>query len=78
MLLRRIKPASKVVELEKLSELQAAIIKNGAPELFILDLLLPGVKGVSAITEHSRCHVPGNAFGGHLRHALWRGGGDLS
>ncbi len=51
MLLRRIKPASKVVELEKLSELQAAIIKNGPPELFVLDLLLPGVKGVSAITD---------------------------
>ena len=34
MLLRRLRPASKVVELEKLSELQAAIIKHGAPELF--------------------------------------------
>ena len=32
MLLRRLRPASKVVELEKFSELQAAIIKNGAPE----------------------------------------------
>ena len=51
MLLRRIKPASKVVELEKLFELQAAIIKNGAPDLFVLDLLLPGVKGVSAISD---------------------------
>lgn len=51
MLLRRIKPASKVVELEKLSELQAAIIKNGPPDLFVLDLLLPGVKGVSAISD---------------------------
>jgi DNA-binding NarL/FixJ family response regulator len=36
MLLRRIRPASKVVELEKFSELQAAIIKNGEPELFVL------------------------------------------
>ena len=51
MLLRRIKPASKVVELEKLSELQAAIIKNGAPQLFVLDLLLPGVKGANAISD---------------------------
>jgi len=51
MLLRRIKPAAKVVELEKLSELQAAIIKNGAPDLFVLDLLLPGVKGVTAISD---------------------------
>ncbi len=51
MLLRRLRPASKVVELEKLSELQAAIIKNGEPELFVLDLLLPGVKGASAVSD---------------------------
>jgi hypothetical protein len=51
MLLRRMRPASKVIELEKLSELQAAIIKNGDPELFVLDLLLPGVKGTSAVKD---------------------------
>jgi DNA-binding NarL/FixJ family response regulator len=51
MLLRRMRPASKIVELEKFSELQAAIIKNGDPELFVLDLLLPGVKGTSAVRE---------------------------
>jgi DNA-binding NarL/FixJ family response regulator len=51
MLLRRLRPANKVVELEKLSELQAAIIKNGGPELFVLDLLLPGVKGASAVSD---------------------------
>mgnify|MGYP006280906873 CR=1 FL=1 len=51
MLLRRLRPAAKVVELEKFSELQAAIIKNGEPELFVLDLLLPGVKGTSAVSE---------------------------
>jgi DNA-binding NarL/FixJ family response regulator len=51
MLLRRMRPASKVVELEKFSELQAAIIKNGEPELFVLDLLLPGVKGTSAVKD---------------------------
>jgi len=51
MLLRRLRPAAKVVELEKFSELQAAIIKNGAPELFVIDLLLPGVKGTSAVSE---------------------------
>jgi DNA-binding NarL/FixJ family response regulator len=49
--LRRMRPASKVIELEKFSELQAAIIKNGDPELFVLDLLLPGVKGTSAVKE---------------------------
>ena len=51
MLLRRMRPASKVVELEKFSELQAAIIKNGEPELFVLDLLLPGVKCTSAVKD---------------------------
>ncbi len=51
MLLRRMRPASKVIELEKFSELQAAIIKNGDPELFVLDLLLPGVKGISAVKD---------------------------
>ncbi len=51
MLLRRMRPASKVIELEKISELQAAIIKNGEPELFVLDLLLPGVKGTSAVKD---------------------------
>jgi DNA-binding NarL/FixJ family response regulator len=51
MLLRRMRPASKVVELEKFSEVQAAIIKNGEPELFVLDLLLPGVKGTSAVKD---------------------------
>ena len=51
MLLRRLRPAAKVVELEKYSELQAAIIKHGTPELFVLDLLLPGVKGTGAVSE---------------------------
>ncbi len=51
MLLRRMRPASKVIELEKFSELQAAIIKNGEPDLFVLALLLPGVKGTSAVKD---------------------------
>lgn len=51
MMVRRVRPAAKVIELEKFSELQAAIIKNGPPELFVLDLLLPGVKGTSAVSE---------------------------
>ena len=51
MLLRSIHPASKVDELDRYSERQAALIKNGEPELFVLDLLLPGIKGASAISE---------------------------
>ena len=51
MLLRRLRPTSVVVELEKFSELPAAIIKHGTPELFVLDFLLPGVKGTSAVHD---------------------------
>jgi len=51
MLLRRLRPTSVVVELEKFSELPAAIIKHGTPELFVLDLLRPGVKGTSAVHD---------------------------
>lgn len=51
MLLRRMRSSTKVIELDKFSELQAAIIKNGEPTLFVLDLLLPGVKGTSAVSE---------------------------
>ena len=51
MLLRRMRSSTKVIELDKFSELQAAIIKSGEPTLFVLDLLLPGVKGTSAVTE---------------------------
>ena len=51
MLLRRLRPTSVVVELEKFSELPATIIKHGTPELFVLDLLLPGVKGTSAVRD---------------------------
>lgn len=57
MLLRRLRPASKVVELEKFSELQAALIKNGEPELFVLDLLLPGVKGATAISDVKKMYL---------------------
>ena len=51
MLLRRMRSSTKVIELDKFSELQAAIIKSGEPTLFVLDLLLPGVKGTSAVHD---------------------------
>lgn len=51
MLLRRIFSATTVVELGKLSELAAAVIKHGEPKLFVLDLLLPGVKDTNAVRE---------------------------
>ena len=83
MLLRRLRPASKVVELEKFSELQAALIKNGEPELFVLDLLLPGVKGVTAISDVKKMYpevslvVLSAMPSGEARDACLEAGADL-
>lgn len=51
MLLRRIFTSTNVVEIGKLSELAAATIKHGEPTFFVLDLLLPGVKGADAVRK---------------------------
>jgi DNA-binding NarL/FixJ family response regulator len=83
MLLRRLRPASKVVELEKFSELQAALIKNGGPELFVLDLLLPGVKGATAISDVKKMYpeiplvVLSAMPSGEARDACLEAGADL-
>ena len=83
MLLRRLRPASKVVELEKFSELQAALIKNGEPELFVLDLLLPGVKGTTAISDVKKMYpevplvVLSAMPSGEARDACLEAGADL-
>ncbi len=83
MLLRRLRPASKVVELEKYSELQAALIKNGEPELFVLDLLLPGVKGATAISDVKKMYpeiplvVLSAMPSGEARDACLEAGADL-
>ncbi len=83
MLLRRLRPASKVVELEKFSELQAALIENGEPELFVLDLLLPGVKGATAISDVKKMYpeiplvVLSAMPSGEARDACLEAGADL-
>ena len=83
MLLRRLRPASKVVELVKYSELQAALIKNGEPELFVLDLLLPGVKGATAISDVKKMYpeiplvVLSAMPSGEARDACLEAGADL-
>jgi len=83
MLLRRLRPASKVVELEKFSELQAALIKNGEPELFVLDLLLPGVNGATAISDVKKMYpdvplvVLSAMPSGEARDACLEAGADL-
>ena len=83
MLLRRVRPASSVVELENFSSLQAALIKNGAPELFVLDLLLPGVKGATAISDVKKMYpetplvVLSAMPSGEARDACLEAGADL-
>ena len=83
MLLRRLRPASKLGGLEKCSELQAALIKNGEPELFVLDLLLPGVKGATAISDVKKMYpeiplvVLSAMPSGEARDACLEAGADL-
>ena len=49
MVLRRLRPAETIVELERLDKLEAAVKQHGAPQLFCLDLKLPDVTGVSGV-----------------------------
>ncbi len=49
MLLRRQRGGVEVVELERLGQVEAAVEKHGAPELFCLDLRLPDTEGVSGV-----------------------------
>jgi len=49
MLLRRVRPGTELVELSQLSELEPALAKCGAPELFCLDLKLPDTLGLSGV-----------------------------
>ena len=49
MVLRRLRPAETIIELERLDKLEAAVKEHGAPHLFCLDLKLPDVTGVSGV-----------------------------
>lgn len=51
MLLRRQRAGANVVELDRLSGLDAAVKTHGEPELFCLDLKLPDTSGVSGVIE---------------------------
>ncbi len=42
MVLRRLRPAENIVELERLDKLASSVAQRGAPTLFCLDLKLPG------------------------------------
>ena len=51
MLMRRIRPGSEVVELERMGGIDAAIKQHGAPDLITLDLKLPDTTGTSGVRE---------------------------
>jgi DNA-binding NarL/FixJ family response regulator len=60
MVLRRLRPAENIVELERLDKLAAAVRQHGTPDLFCLDLKLPDTTGVSGVqaVKHSYPDVP--------------------
>ncbi|MBC7392185.1 MULTISPECIES: LuxR C-terminal-related transcriptional regulator [unclassified Variovorax] len=49
MVLRRLRPAENIVELERLDKLANAVKQHGTPGLFCLDLKLPDTTGVSGV-----------------------------
>jgi len=49
MVLRRLRPAENIVELERLDKLPGGVKQHGDPKLFCLDLKLPDVTGVSGV-----------------------------
>jgi DNA-binding response OmpR family regulator len=51
MVLRRLRPAENIVELERLDKLASSVQQRGAPTLFCLDLKLPDTNGVSGVRE---------------------------
>ncbi len=49
MVLRRLRPAENIVELERLDRLAGAVKQHGTPKLFCLDLKLPDTTGCSGV-----------------------------
>lgn len=56
MVLRRVRPAANIVELDCLSRLDAAVSKHGPPELVCLDLNLPDTTGCSGVVAVKRAY----------------------
>ena len=51
MVLRRLRPAENIVELDRLDKLAGAVKTHGKPDLFCLDLKLPDITGVSGVVS---------------------------
>lgn len=50
-LIRRLRPAAKVVEIERMTNIAKFVTEHGEPELVCLDLKMPDTNGVSAVRE---------------------------
>lgn len=51
VLLRRMRPGAKVIELSQLSDLQPAVAQHGTPALLCLDLRLPDSEGLASVHQ---------------------------
>ena len=56
MVLRRLRPAENIVELERFDKIDAAVRQHGTPQLFCLDLKLPDVTGVQGVVTLKRAY----------------------
>ena len=56
MLLARAAPTTKVVELDKLSSFQTALLKSGPPSLIIVDPTISALKGTEGLRELKQLH----------------------
>jgi len=82
MVLRRLRPAETIVELERLDKLATAVKQHGEPGLFCLDLKLPDVTGVSGVIAVKKIYpdVPVAVYsaspGGDMEEACIEAGAD--
>src|SRR3954463_11783717 len=51
MLLRRMRPGSNVIELDRIGGIETSVRQHGVPDLICLDLKLPDTTGTSGIHE---------------------------
>lgn len=56
LMLRRLRPAAGIVEIDRLDKLAGAVERNGAADLICLDLNLPDTKGCSGVQAVRRDH----------------------
>lgn len=56
MLITRAAPTAKVVEVDKLSNFQTALLKNGEPRLIVVDPTISALKGTIGLREFKRLH----------------------